>query len=63
MVLIGGRACTNVAWYSSYSVDCVIPPGIGSGLDVVVIAGGSVSPLGNKMFSYDKPSIEKIYPS
>jgi hypothetical protein len=57
IVLVGGRRCTNTVWFSPYKLECDIPHGVGAGLDVVVLAGGLLSPPGNAFFSYEKPGM------
>lgn len=59
-VTVGGEDCPAASWTSS-SITCTLPEGVGSNAAVVVSTGGLPSNV--LYFSYDAPSISGISPT
>eukprot|EP00960_Hanusia_phi_P060918 764669-Hanusia_phi.AAC.1 len=60
-VVIGKTSCSLILWKSDSSMNCVVPRGTRSSLDVSVRSGGLVGTL-TAGFSFDAPVIESVFP-
>ncbi|KAK5579898.1 hypothetical protein RB653_009586 [Dictyostelium firmibasis] len=55
-VLIGNYSCGSIQWLNSTNISCIVPPGIGADLEVVVTIGDQKQE-NQLLFSYTKPNI------
>ncbi|MDB6024976.1 MAG: hypothetical protein JWM68_1199 [Verrucomicrobiales bacterium] len=58
-VMVGGVLCRDIALLSSTQAQCIVPPGTGQSLPVVVQSAGNLSQLFNG-FSYVSPVIDGL---
>jgi len=58
---IGGVKCESTLWLSDTQIECRVPVGIGSNHSVVVEVGGQRS-LARRIFEYDAPLPEALFP-
>jgi len=62
LVRIGPYSC-NVISKSHTQIVCIVPPGTGESLPVIVIIEGQSTESRNVLFSFDPPVISSIYPN
>ena len=53
--------CESTLWLSDSQIECRVPVGIGSNHSVVVEVGGQRS-LAKRLFEYDAPLPETLFP-
>eukprot|EP01132_Coremiostelium_polycephalum_P008553 gene8553-10519_t len=63
-VTVGGKVCKEIYWTNSTSIECTIPPGIGSNLPIQIFVGvQSLSNYAVHNYSYSPPQAQKIEPN
>ena len=57
-----GRPCQEVIWFSDGMLECVLPPGIGSGHSITVQVADQVTAPSNLKFDYERPQVLHVLP-